>query len=243
MARKDILVAVGASLVSAGIASGVTWYVTKRIVGEQYEERLNKEIQESVDYILKNHNVVVTDDDPDILAAALDQAESELETIEEQLDEIEGERVFASEEGKPSLEELAARNQKMAYHKILTNEEYTDAVEEVFPENPEPVEEDPDISVISRDIFIENGTEWDQDTLTYFADGGVLDSMGDFVEDHEKLIGPGRPRFGELSSDANVVYVRNRRIEKEYEIISDPGNASDFLAHSLTNMYRPSWQQ
>lgn len=262
MTRKNVLIGLGVSTVSAAVASGITWFVTKRILDEQYEERLDEEIKTSVKYILKQleiDNVVVSDDDPDILEEQMNDAELPFELVTAELDtvsnltedyrsdepEIVGERVFGSQDEKPPLEDLASRNHNVEYHKVLTDPDTYDTpvvVEEEI-ELPPPPPEDPDISIISRDIFMENGSEWEQETLTYFADDGVLNVAGDFVEDHEKMIGVGRPRFGEMSEDANVVYVRNKRLEKEFEIIADPGNASEFLAHSLTQLFKPSWER
>lgn len=240
--RKDILVTVGASVVSAGVASVVTWIVANRILAAQYDERHATELEQELKYILKKSgidNVIVSDEDPDDLVDELNEVEQPVDIVVAELDEVEGERIFGSQD-KPSLEDLAARNQATRYDKVSTPEIEPETPDD-FPENPDPVEEDPDISVISRDAFISNATEWEQVQLTYFADGGVLDQMQEYVEDHENLIGPGKPRFGEESDDANVVYVRNHRLNKEYEIIFDPGNASEFLVHSLGEMYKPSW--
>lgn len=263
---KNTWVTVGVSVASATVASGITWYLTKKYTIAKYDEKLDKEVAESVAFYLKQNNpgVVVSDEDPDILVEQMeselpelytfvtdadpdfedliDEIEKEVEEIGSEEKEIKGEKVFGSENEKPSLEDLAARNQKVAYHKVVETEKETS----IFPEQtelPEAPPENPDISIISRDIFMENGTEWPQETLTYFADDGVLDVQGDFVENHVELIGEGRPRFGELSDDVNVVYVRNKKLEKEFEIIADPGNASDFLIHSLQATYKPSWQK
>lgn len=219
-------------VLAAAASSAITYVVIRKKLDEEYEVRLEEELQSSIEFLVDQKidlaKAQISNDEPV-------PSELDLEEIEpEPLEPIEGERVFGSTDEKPSLDDLA-KNQKVQYNKVLTDAEYESAV---LP--PEPPYEDPDISVISRDIFMENGTDWEQDTLTYFADGGVLDDSGDFVDLHELLIGPGVPRFGELSEDANVVYVRNKKIQKEYEIISDPGNASEFLAHSLQDIYHPS---
>jgi hypothetical protein len=263
MSRRSVLTGFGISVVSAAAGAGVAWYIANKKITEEFEQRIDKEVKESVDFVLRQHgirDVVVSDEDPETLAEQLNEVETpvdvviaeeipeeptvsevlaEIEAEDSPLDEFKGERVFGSQEEKPPLEDLAQRNQETPYHKIATPD-VDDTPEVELPE--EPIE-DPDISIISRDIFMENGTDWEQETLTYFADGGVLNVQGDFVEDHELMIGQGRPRFGQLSEDENVVYIRNKRLEKEFEILSDPGNASEFLTHSLQDMYRPSWEQ
>lgn len=250
MRRVNVLIGIAAS---AAVSSGITWYVTKRIVSQQYEDRIDEEVKASVAHYLRqvDPTTIVSDEDPDILAERLnDEAINEqvqviIEAQEyaptEEVKEVEGERVFGATNEKPPLEDLAHRNNQVEYHKVLTVEK----TEEVFPAQedlPEPPPENPDISIISRDIFMANETEWEQDTITYFnGDGGCTDVNGSFIENHAELIGEGRPRFGEMSDDANVVYVRNKKLEKEFEVISDPGSASEFLVHSLGEMYKPSW--
>jgi hypothetical protein len=244
----------------AGAGSLATYLIVKKRLDAEYESRVDKEVEESLKFLLKQQGleIVVSNDDPDKLAEEMNEAAAdepvevvvEEPTVSEVLEEIEaeddpleefkqGERVFGSQEEKPPLEDLVQRNQEIPYHKIATPD--VDETPEI--ELPEEPIEDPDITIISRDIFLENGTGWEQETLTYFADDGVLNVQGDFVEDHELMIGKGRPRFGQLSEDPNVVYIRNKRLEKEFEILSDPGNASEFLTHSLQDMYRPSWEQ
>lgn len=258
MSRKRILTVVGASVLSAGVSSGITWIVANRLIAKAYDERLQDEVAQSLRHILKNlenlpAQVIVSDEDPDELVDQLNNEElpfdvvtaevdeeiesSDIEVVAEESEEIQGERVFGSESDKPPLSDLG-KNNKVQYDKIVTVQE----PEEIFPAQPdlpEPPPENPDISVISRDLFIENPTEWDQTTLTYFQDGGVLDINMEFVEGHEDMIGAGVPRFGELSEDENVVYVRNKKLEKEFEVIRDPGESKEFLIHSLGEMYKP----
>lgn len=227
--RNQKFAAFGAGVAIAGVASAITYFATRKLLETEYEERLAKEIKESIDFLVDQKIGSPT------VSETLDAAELEIEEVEEFLEElepVEGTRVFGSTEAKPSLDDLA-KNQKVQYNSAIVEEDSDFVL-------PEPPYEDPDISIISRDIFIENGTEWEQETLTYFADGGVINVAGDFVDNHELMIGVTVPKFGELSEDANIVFIRNKKLEKEYEIISDPGNASDFLAHSLEDMYRPS---
>lgn len=229
--RRDIVVPVGVAVVSAAISAGVTYFVAKKAFEASYEVRLAEEIQTSVDFLVQNEvelekvDVVVDTDFLDI-----DAIEFPADPEEESRDLVPG--AVSAALAKPSLQDLAARNQQVQYHKVLTTEEYSDD-----PDLPEIPEENPDISVISKDIFMENGSEFDQCSVTYFADGGVLDEEGSFVEDHVDMIGEGPYPFGEMSEDPIVVYIRNKRLEREFEVIQDEGNATDFLAHSLQYMW------
>lgn len=76
-------------------------------------------------------------------------------------------------------------------------------------------------------------SEYPQSVLTVFADGGVLDEAGSFVAAHTDLIGVGPYPFGEMSEDDSVVYIRNKKLEREFEVIKDDQNAADFLSPDL----------
>lgn len=247
MGRRDILVLAGTALASVAAGSAVTYFIVNKKLSREFDARLDKEVQESVDFfadhMIKAGKLIISNQDPDELADEMNEQELPFEAfvVEEDLEPVDGERVLKSQDDKPSIEELAARNQRTQYNKILTEQEYdTDAPDEEIVESSGWDPGDEDISVISRDIFMECVSQFEQSTLTYFSDDGVLDAQGDFVEDHFKMIGNGRPPFGQMSEDDNIVYVRNKKLEQEYEIISDPGKATEFLMHSLADLYKPS---
>lgn len=232
--------------VGAAIGAGVSWAVAQKVLSKKYEEKFDRELEESVKFLVANQdkisNLVVTNDTAD---------ETE-EVVQEPLEEVEGERVIRSQEAKTPLEDLSQRNQQTNYNSFSTPQDFTGGEgEEIIPDE-EPYD-DPDISIISREIFEANGTEWPQETYTYFSDKGVVNLAGYFVVDPELEIGQRTPPFGQLSEDPHVVYLRNKRLEKEFEVIYDPGKAADLimpdedgegdsLQHSLQRLqqkYRP----
>lgn len=232
MRREDIFVVIGASVVSAAAASAVTWFFGVKKVEKEYEERLDYEVKESVAYFLKENG----NDD----VAVTDELEEDVELPFEDDESDDVERVFP-DRGKMDLDELRNRNNVTQYHQIVKTEEYSSDEPEVI--EPPVVGEtswDPggeDISVISRDIFMENLSEFEQSTLTWFQDEAVVDLDSELVHDHELLIGSGQPPFGQMSEDENIVYIRNHKLKMEYEVIQDPGKATDFLMHSLFDAF------
>lgn len=92
--------------------------------------------------------------------------------------------------------------------------------------------------VISRHEFMANDTDFAQMTLTYFEEDDVLvDSDDTPIEYIEDTVGLNQmSRFGVMSEDNNIVYVRNPAREIEFEIIRNKGNyAKDvlgFIEHS-----------
>lgn len=233
MRRQDIFVVIGASMASAAAASAVTWFLGVKKVEKEYEERLDYEVKESVAHLLEEK----VDHDP-TASEEIDEEDVELPFEDDESDDVE--RVFP-DRGKMDLDELKNRNNVTQYHQIVKTEEYSSDEPEVI--EPPVVGEtswdpgDEDISVISRDIFMENLSEFEQSTLTWFQDEAVVDLDSELVHDHELLIGSGRPPFGQMSEDENIVYIRNHKIKMEYEVIQDPGKATDFLMHSLFDAF------
>lgn len=224
------------SIASASVGSLATYFISKKRFDESYEVRLAKELQSSIDFLVRNDidlkkvDIGDPDLDQDLINEEPEKTIPDPPELEEE-EEDTRERIFG-DENKPPIDSLAA-NQAIEYHKMLVTETYIEKVDELEEENYE----DPDISVISRDIFTENGSSFDQSSLTYFADGGVLDEAGGFVENHTDLIGSRLPPFGEMSQDPMIVYIRNKRLQREFEVIQDDQKASDFLAHELHSMY------
>lgn len=87
-------------------------------------------------------------------------------------------------------------------------------------------EENPDKPyVISVEEFGENPQEYDQQTVTYYeGDDTLADSRNQPIEEIDSTVGDDNlERFGHGSNDVNVVYVRNERLELDFEVIRDPG--------------------
>lgn len=76
--------------------------------------------------------------------------------------------------------------------------------------------------ILHVDEFIQNESEFQQETLTYYAGDDVLaDQMETPIYNYSELMG--NLRFGHGSNDPNVVYIRNEKIKMEWEIIRHTG--------------------
>ena len=218
-----------AALVLGGgvVGAGIAWFVADKVLSKKYEAKFDAELESSMEFLASR-----------VSKPVINQTIASPPEVEEPLEAVEGERIIPE---KPPLEEVSEDTPRTNYHKIIPSSYRDDEEEDEKPVLEEDVPTaDPMISVISRDIYQENTSGWEQVTLQYFKDGGVLDMDGDFVENHELLIGPGMPAFGQMSEDKAIVYIRNKRIQSEYEVIWDPANASEFLAHSLADLYKPN---
>lgn len=89
--------------------------------------------------------------------------------------------------------------------------------------NQSPMYDDP--FVIDPSEFGEN-PEYDTETLTYFADGVLVDDVDDVIEEPDIVVGLENLKVFE-EFGATTVYVRNDIYKTDYEIIRDDWNYSD----------------
>lgn len=120
----------------------------------------------------------------------------------------------------------------VAYHKIKPSS--IEHVEEEVVELPEPVQEqnifdtaveEPKIFVISQ-LEFEHGTgENENVSLTWYEEDKILaDFQDEKFDDPEDVIGDAIHRFGQDSGDPDTVYVRNNKINIDYDISRHPGS-------------------
>jgi hypothetical protein len=78
--------------------------------------------------------------------------------------------------------------------------------------------EDPHI--ISQEEFMQNDSSYIQSTLTYYRGDGVLtDDRENIIEELDDTVGSSNmEKFGQNSSDPNVLHIRNGRLQMEFEV-------------------------
>jgi hypothetical protein len=104
--------------------------------------------------------------------------------------------------------------------------------EDLGEEIPEVPPRSPDRPyVISVQEWHENDLSYEQITLTYWADDDVLaDDGGKEVRKREEIVGEANlHRFGFLSEDADIVYVRNETMKADYEVTKDERSWSEVV--------------
>lgn len=93
--------------------------------------------------------------------------------------------------------------------------------------------------IIHRDEFFENADQRSQSTLSYYAGDDVLcDEQETPIYDYQKVVGP--LTFGKGSEDISIVYVRNEKLDAEWEIVLDHGS---FQAEVLGAEIEHSYEQ
>lgn len=201
---KPLLIAT-VVLGSAGAGFGIGYKVAYRRLELEFERRLERETAGMREFYETVKQPYAT---PQEAAAELIKEDSEEGTAEQ-------------------------ANDKVAYHKIVKKEYRPEEV--VIPEelhenvaaNPDVVETNlfqNDPVLISQEEFMQNDSSYIQGQLTYYLVDKVLtDEKDDVIEDLDATIGiRNLETFGHpsrsLSSDPNVIHVRNGRLQMEFEV-------------------------
>lgn len=127
-------------------------------------------------------------------------------------------------EEEPKPEQKIDRNNKpdiVEYAKILSETGYTNYAERQDKKEKKGVEpvEDERPYVISPDEFGEKDG-YENVTLTYYADGVLTDYFDNVISNIDEVVGfDSLDHFGEYEDD--VVFVRNEKMETDYEILRD----------------------
>lgn len=121
--------------------------------------------------------------------------------------------------------EDAAEDVAEKVHNVFDNDDEWNYQAELMTRDPEKP------YVIHVDEFVNDEMGYDnQMTLTYYAgDDVLLDSREKPMFKPENVVGD-ELKFGHGSGDPNVVYIRNERLQSEFEILRDPGKYTDMIA-------------
>lgn len=133
------------------------------------------------------------------------------------------------------------KSQKVSYNKIVKTEGYIDPLSE-FEQTEElivPVVHanvfDPpsgEPKIITQDEYMLNEPGYEQTSLMFYANGGVLtDLRDDVIENVGDVVGTMfSTNFGHGTSDPNTVHVRNDSLQMDFEIcMSDRSYEEDVL--------------
>jgi len=79
------------------------------------------------------------------------------------------------------------------------------------------------IYIIHADEYIQGDYEFKQETVTYYAGDDIMADMEDtpIYNYYERM---GELKFGHGSKDKNVVYIRNERLNREWEVLLHNGS-------------------
>ena len=137
------------------------------------------------------------------------EVEEVKEKVEETIDHIQD--LIEEHETKPKTEKEHTNYNQIAKMYTSKNEFQTPMYDDPFVIDPSEFGENP---------------EYDTETLTYFADGVLVDDVDDVIEEPDIVVGLENLKVFE-EFGATSVYVRNDIYKTDYEIIRDDWNYSD----------------
>ena len=206
-------IAVGVVAIVSGAAGSVAGYFfAKTQLEKKYAEELNREIEVTKEFyrkLYKADDYETPEKAVSVLAPAAAQA---LRNYRSAFQEVDEGKEFA---------ETVVKN-------IFEDDGSTDEIP--IQEKRNRTEEAP--YILEKDEYMASDLNYTQSTVTYYAGDGVLtDSREDIIEDVDMTVGEDNlKRFGHGSGDAKVVYVRNDRLEIDFEILKSEGKYSKEVA-------------
>lgn len=219
-----VLSIVGVLGLAAGAAGG--YFVARKLLREHYAEIAEQEIAQAKEWY-SSLNKVTVDGDPlspqEILAQKDPEALAALREYQgvERITDVEVEAPVAEEE-----ELLERRVSQAAETEPDIEQKKDNETINVFVDRNFDFAEEKKLRSKDRPYIITHG-EWfgaefedfDSIELTYFADDVLVDENDKIVEDINGTIGDeSLARFGHGSKDNNVVFVRNEKLQCEYEV-------------------------
>lgn len=120
---------------------------------------------------------------------------------------------------KPNLMEYAAMVKDLGYTDYSRRQE-----------TPEPEKEEEEVDEMDKPYIIEpdefGECDYEEVSLTHYADGVLTDEQDNPIEDVDGMVGEDyAEHFGEYEDDS--VFVRNERLQTDFEILADQRNYSD----------------
>lgn len=230
-----LLVAVFVAGVAGG--AGLGYFIAAKKLGREFDQRLEEEIQETRDFYSRVHK---TGDDGAVLTPAevlkqrhgADEAASALRKYQGEVDEQDEAQLRKIEErAAVAANEISANviSEEKVEVKTETRNVFVDPNFDYEEELKYRTKDKP--YVITHDEFFEGEGDYDNNSLTYYEqDDTLVDERDHPVDDMENIIGEDNlVRFGHGSKDRNIVYVRNDKLEIDYEIVKSPGSFLEAL--------------
>lgn len=243
--KSNPKMAIAAAVLGAIAGGAGGYFIARAKLRSYYEDLSTQEIAEAKEFYanlhkvnvdgetLSPHDVMVERHGVEAAAEALRSYQGEEPVLsgephdeivdEEHIAKLEREarrrrRAAGEEEPVPvdSVEDLKAETDKINVFVDVT----FDLEEEKKSRTPdEPY-------IITHDEYFEGEKDYDTVTLTYFVvDDTLVDERDKPVDDSDATVGDGNlVRFGAGSKDNNIVYVRNERLETDFEIVRSKGS-------------------
>lgn len=192
----------------AAIGSAVTWYVVKT----KYE----RIVQEEIDSVKETWARLMREE-------AVDGTSVEYDDIDDTEDDSEEENFATSD--MVDYSRLASMYNKTGESSVAENDEEgegddTDDTEVPSIDGP---------YVITPDDFADGNYDHALHCLTYYSDGVLANDWWEEIDIDETIGRDALDHFGDYAED--VVHVRNKRLQVDYEVVQDSRRYADLIAN------------
>lgn len=231
-----LLIGTGVVLIAASSAFAGYKFAERRLK-TKYEKLAEQELDEAKEYYRRMYKSEEFATPADAVKALVPEEEQELivkvkvaEAAEEAAnyvttsghvayDKIQGEKIKAAGVTVTREEKVEVRQNVFADNSGADHIEwvYADEVAKRTPDEP---------YIITEEEYLANDPEHEQAQLTYFEEDGVLADAADKpIEDTDSVVGDDNlVKFGKGSKNKDIVFIRNERMECDFEIERSTGS-------------------
>lgn len=237
--KQQIIILGVTAAVSAASAGGLVYFLSKRTFKAKYERIAEAEIAEAKRFYGVLHKKDNKFSDP---VEALKQRTEDLGYAAKHSPEP------AKDEEVPEVAEPTTRLIKEAQVRAVSVDETRNVFEDAMPsddtfnyEEEIRLRTETEPYIISYDEYFQGEKDYQQTTLTYFAGDDVLtDDRDQPIDESDKAVGDENlRRFGHGSKDNNIVYIRNDRLEIDFEVCRSQGKYTEEILGFIKHTDRP----
>jgi uncharacterized protein YneF (UPF0154 family) len=219
MVNKTLLTVGGASVLSLAVGSIGGYFIAYKRLEREFQDRSDREISAARRQMKLLHTMNGYKTPQDAVEALGLKA-----TNDEELQVFTGAvKSLLTYQGHPTEDIVPEQISRNVFEGVedMTTEEDAFLEEVASRDITQPY-------VISADEYAENEFGFEQETVTYYAGDKVLcDSRDRSIDDAPRTVGDQNLRkFGHLSGDPRVVYIRNHKFNLELEVVLDEGKYS-----------------
>lgn len=231
---------VGASLLSAAASGAMGYFFAKKKLRPYYEEISKQEIADAKEFYGRLHKTDEDNDSPEKVlerlhgkdaVEALKDYQGSAEVATPAVSEDEKARYSILEKNSEERYMPAKKKHNMFAETVSENQEFDYEAEVALRTAEKPY-------IITHDEYYMGEKDYEQTSLTYFdGDDVLVDDRDSPVPDPDDSVGDDNlTSFGLGSKDNNIVYVRNDRLELDFEILRSNGKYAQevlgFIEHS-----------
>lgn len=241
--QERLLAGVTAASTTVGLTVG--YALAKKRLKTKYEEIAEREIAEAKVFYARMQKPARVED-VKVSVEVEDNMTEQLSDLKEAVQGLDYGAVDSSEEDQQaairSIHEHNGDEEEPSSMSIFAEAaEYTDEMteEDRAERNNREANELP--YIISMEEFMQGEKNYMQVTLTYYEADDVLSDDKDVpVPDSDGVVGDDNlTKFGFLSKDRNIVYVRNDQNSMDFEIIRHQGSFAEVVHGILKHEDRP----